>query len=29
VIFVDEPRTYGAVPGIGEQPRKKSARKAS
>jgi formyl-CoA transferase len=29
VIFVDEPRTYGAVPAIGEQTGKKSARKAS
>src|SRR3569832_800621 len=29
-IFVDAPRTYGAVPAIGEQPAKKSsARKAS
>jgi len=32
VIFVDEPRTYGAVPAIGEQPasaKKSSTRKAS
>ena len=31
VIFVDEPRHYGAVPAIGEQPAssKKSSRKAS
>jgi itaconate CoA-transferase len=30
VIFVDEPRTYGAVPAIGEQPASaKTARKAS
>jgi len=30
-IFVDEPRTYGAVPAIGEQPasHQKSSRKAS
>jgi itaconate CoA-transferase len=32
VIFVDEPRSYGAVPAIGEKPasaKKNSTRKAS